>query len=49
MSFVAEFWQFMKVKKKVWLLPIFIVLFLLGALMVLSQGTLIAPFIYAIF
>ena len=44
-----EFWDFLKVRKKYWLLPIFIVLALFGSLIVLSQGTAVAPFIYAIF
>jgi hypothetical protein len=48
-SFLKEFWQFLKVRKKYWLLPIIIVLVLFGALIVLTQGTAIAPFIYTIF
>jgi hypothetical protein len=44
-----EFWDFMKVRKKYWLLPIFIILILFGILIVLSQGTAVAPFIYTIF
>ena len=44
-----EFWDFLKVRKKYWLLPILIVLALFGSLIVLSQGTVVAPFIYAIF
>ena len=44
-----EFWDFLKVRKKYWLLPILIVLVLFGALIVLSQGTAVAPFIYTIF
>ncbi len=44
-----EFWDFLKVRKKYWLLPIFIVLALFGSLIVLSQGTAVAPFIYTIF
>ncbi len=45
---VSELWLFMKVRKKWWLLPIVIVLLLVGALLVLAQGSL-APFIYTIF
>jgi len=45
-EFVLEFWAFMKECKKFWLLPIVIVLFLLGALFVLMQGSAVAPFIY---
>ena len=48
-EFFKEFWDFLKVRKKYWLLPILIVLFLFGALIVLSQGTAVAPFIYTIF
>jgi hypothetical protein len=48
-EFLKEFWVFLKVRKKYWLLPILIVLVLFGALIVLSQGTVIAPFIYTLF
>ena len=48
-EFYKEFWDFLKVRKKYWLLPILIVLALFGSLIVLSQGTAVAPFIYAIF
>ena len=49
MSFLIEFWKFLKVRKKFWLLPIIIVLALFGGLIILSQGSAIAPFIYTIF
>ena len=49
MSFLIEFWEFLKVRKKYWLLPILFVLLLFGGLIVLSQGSAIAPFIYTIF
>ena len=49
MDFLKEFWEFLKVRKKYWLLPILLVLFLFGGLIVLSQGSAIAPFIYTIF
>tara|TARA_B100001123_G_C14997015_1_gene901981 strand:- start:10 stop:159 length:150 start_codon:yes stop_codon:yes gene_type:complete len=49
MNFIKEFWQFLKVRKKFWLLPIIIVLVLFGGVIVLSQGSAVAPFIYAIF
>jgi hypothetical protein len=48
-DFLKEFWFFIRVRKKYWLLPILIVLVLLGGLIVLSQGSAIAPFIYTIF
>ena len=49
MDFVKEFWYFIKIRKKYWLLPILIVLVIFGGLIVLSQGSAIAPFIYTIF
>jgi len=49
MSFFAEFWKYMRVRKKLWLLPIFSMLLLFGGLIVLSQGTAVAPFIYTLF
>ncbi len=49
MSFLKEFWEFLKIRKKFWLFPIIIVLVLFGGLIILSQGTAVAPFIYTIF
>ena len=49
MSFLREFIEFLKVRKKYWLLPIIIILTLFGGLIVLTQGSAIAPFIYTIF
>ena len=49
MSFIKELWAFMKVRKKFWLLPIIMVMLLLGALIVLAQGSVVAPFIYTLF
>jgi hypothetical protein len=49
MDFIKEFWEFLKVRKKYWLYPILLILALFGALIVLSQGSAIAPFIYTIF
>ena len=49
MDFLKEFWEFLKVRKKYWLLSILLVLVLFGGLIVLSQGTAVAPFIYTIF
>tara|TARA_Y100001935_G_C17141406_1_gene425758 strand:- start:270 stop:419 length:150 start_codon:yes stop_codon:yes gene_type:complete len=49
MKFILEFWEFLTVRKKYWLLPIIIILFLFGGLIVLTQGTAVAPFIYTIF
>ena len=49
LDFLKEFWEFLNERKKYWLLPIIIVLALFGALIVLSQGSVVAPFIYTIF
>ncbi|MDC0044637.1 DUF5989 family protein [Pelagibacteraceae bacterium] len=49
MSFIIEFWKFIKIRKKYWLLPIFIMLVIFGGLIVLSQGSAVAPFIYTLF
>tara|TARA_B100000989_G_scaffold202145_1_gene152951 strand:- start:5041 stop:5190 length:150 start_codon:yes stop_codon:yes gene_type:complete len=49
MSFLKEFFEFLKVRKKYWLLPIIIILALFGGLIILSQGSAVAPFIYTIF
>ncbi|MBD1138505.1 hypothetical protein IDH18_02775 [Pelagibacterales bacterium SAG-MED41] len=48
-DFLKEFWEFLMERKKYWLFPILIVLALFGVLIVLSQGSAIAPFIYTIF
>ncbi|MFO0699136.1 MAG: DUF5989 family protein [Nitrospira sp.] len=48
-EFVMELWAFMKERKKFWILPILIVLVLLGSLIVLTQGSAVAPFIYTLF
>ena len=49
MSFIAELWRYLRVRKKFWLLPIIISMLLLGGLLVLAQGSAIAPFIYTLF
>jgi hypothetical protein len=49
LSFLREFWMFLHVRKKYWLIPTFIMMVLFGGLIVLTQGSAIAPFIYAIF
>ena len=49
MSFLVELWTFMKVRKKFWLLPIIVMMVVFGGLVVLSQGSAVAPFIYTIF
>jgi competence protein ComGC len=49
MSFLAELWAFMRERKKFWLMPILIVMLVFGALIVLTQGSAVAPFIYTLF
>tara|TARA_B100000795_G_C22542869_1_gene339497 strand:+ start:155 stop:304 length:150 start_codon:yes stop_codon:yes gene_type:complete len=49
MSFIKEFYQFLKERKKFWLFPIIFVLLIFGGLIILSQGSAVAPFIYTIF
>tara|TARA_Y200000002_G_C22172470_1_gene451690 strand:- start:19 stop:171 length:153 start_codon:yes stop_codon:yes gene_type:complete len=48
-SLIKELWKFMRVRKKFWLLPILIILGVFGGLIVLTQGTAVAPFIYTLF
>tara|TARA_B100000902_G_C26833098_1_gene679673 strand:- start:301 stop:450 length:150 start_codon:yes stop_codon:yes gene_type:complete len=49
MDFLIEFWEFLKVRKKFWLLPMVIMIVIFGGLIVLAEGSAIAPFIYTIF
>lgn len=49
MSFIAELWAFLRVRKKFWLLPVLIIMALFGGLILLSQGSAVAPFIYTLF
>lgn len=49
MSFLKELWAFMRSRKKYWLMPIVIMMVALGALIVLAQGSAVAPFIYTLF
>ena len=49
MSFLAELWDFLRERKKFWLLPILFMMVLLGGLLVLTQGSAVAPFIYTVF
>ena len=48
-SLVREFWEFLRVRKRYWLIPIVLILLLLGALIVFSESSAIAPFIYTLF
>ena len=49
MSFLSELWAYLRVRKKLWMLPILLVMLIFGLLLVLSQGTAVAPFIYTLF
>jgi len=49
MSFLNEFWEFLLERKKFWLFPIIFVLLLMGGLIVLTQGSAVAPFVYTLF
>ena len=49
MSLIVELWAFMRARKKYWLWPLFIMMALLGVLIVLAQGSAVAPFIYTLF
>jgi hypothetical protein len=48
-EFAAEFWQFLRHRKKLWLAPILAVMILLGGVMVLAKGSVLAPFLYTLF
>lgn len=48
-SFLKELWQFLRYRKKLWLLPIILVMVLMGVLLIAAQGSIIAPFIYTLF
>ncbi len=49
LSFLQEFWSFMRARKKYWLAPIFIMMVIFGGLIVLTKGSAVAPFIYTLF
>jgi hypothetical protein len=49
MSFLKELWTFLRVRKKFWLLPIFVMMVIFGGLIVLTQSSAVAPFIYTLF
>lgn len=49
LDFISDLWQFMRERKKFWLAPILIVMLLLGGLIILAQGSAVAPFIYTLF
>ena len=49
MSFLAEFWKFLRVRKKLWLLPLLTVILIFGVFLVLAESSALAPFIYTLF
>ena len=49
MEFLKELWAFLRIRKKLWLVPVIIVMLILGGLLVLAQGSVVAPFIYTLF
>ena len=49
MSILRELWRFLRARKKLWLLPVVVVMLVFGGLIILSQGSVFAPFIYALF
>jgi hypothetical protein len=49
MSFLSDFWKFLRVRKKFWLLPLLIVVVLFGAMLIMAETTALAPFIYTLF
>jgi|TARA_B110000240_G_C13055242_1_gene265107 hypothetical protein len=49
MEFIREFWAFLRVRKKLWLAPIIIIMVVLGGLIILTEGTVVAPFVYTLF
>jgi len=49
MEFIIELWTFLRKRKKLWLAPIIIVMLLLGGLLIIAQGSVVAPFIYTLF
>ena len=49
MEFLKELWSFLKARQKIWLAPIIIVMVILGGLLILAQGSVVAPFIYTLF
>ena len=48
-EFISELWQFLKLRKKIWLAPLIFIMIILGGLIILAEGTIVAPFIYTIF
>jgi len=49
MEFIKELWLFLKIRKKIWLAPIILIMLILGGLIILAEGSVVAPFIYTLF
>ena len=49
MEFLKELWTFLRIRKKLWLAPIVLVMVVLGGLLILAQGSVVAPFVYTLF
>lgn len=49
MEFLKELWKFLSIRKKLWLAPIIIIMLIFGVLLILAQGSVVAPFIYTLF
>lgn len=49
MLFLKEMWNFLRVRKKLWLVPIILVMIILGSLLIFAEGSIVAPFIYTLF
>ena len=49
MSFLKELWSFLKIRKKFWMIPVIVVILVMGGLLLLAQGSAVAPFIYTLF
>jgi hypothetical protein len=49
MDFIRELWAFLRIRKKIWLLPLIMVMVLFGGLLILAKGSVLAPFVYTLF
>lgn len=49
MDFLIELWNFLKIRKKIWLAPIIFIMIIFGGLLILAEGSVVAPFIYTLF
>ncbi len=49
MNFISEIWEFLKIRKKLWLAPIIFIMIILGGLLIIAEGSVVAPLIYTLF